>query len=358
PSFDPNVMTGRLSREEEAEMHADPHLPFIDRTLRQHYFPGSTYKFVAAAAAVEEGLVSPTDRVFCRGYHELGRRTFRCPKPHGSVSLYEAMTQSCNVYFWHLAEIAGIDRLAKVARDFGFGAPTGLGLNGDVPGNVPVKAWYEKRGGFRIGYTLNTAIGQGDTEVTVLQLALAYAAIANGGDLWVPQVVDRIETATGETIMKYEPKLRRKLPLSAKTLELIGKGLWGVVNDPRGTAFHVRPDDVTVSGKTGTAQVRRLQRRGDSVWHDYRDHAWFVCYAPSESPDIAVAALVEHGGKGGAVAAPIAMQVVRSYSMGGGVGAAAASTTNGTSHSLPRSDAAAGAAADGGMAHSEERELP
>ena len=316
PAFDPNVMTGHLTRAEEAQMEADPYKPFLDKTLRQHYYPGSTYKFVTAVAGLEDGRVTPEERVLCKGWHALGRRTFRCSKEHGSVGLQEAMTQSCNVYFWHLAEKVGIDRLARVASDFGFGAPTGLGLNGDVPGRVPWREWYERAaGGFRIGYTLNTAIGQGDTEVTVLQLALAYAALANGGNLWVPQLVERVETAAGKVVAEYPPRLRRRLEVAGRTLALVRRGLWGVVNDPKGTAFAARPDGITVAGKTGTAQVRKLTRQPDEArgWHPLRDHAWFAAYAPAEDPKIAVVVLVEHGGKGGHVAAPVAMEILRGY---------------------------------------------
>ncbi|MBI4510586.1 MAG: penicillin-binding protein 2 [Deltaproteobacteria bacterium] len=313
PGFDPNVMTGRLTRAEEAQLEADPYKPFLDKTLRQHYYPGSTYKVVTAVAALSDGVIGESDRVTCRGGHELGRRTFRCTKAHGQVSLLEAVAQSCNVYFWHLAQKVGMDRIADVAQDFGFGAPTGLGLNGDVPGRVPRKAWYEKQGGFRIGYTLNTAIGQGDTEVTVLQLALAYATLANGGHLWVPQIVERVETASGTEVASFPPKLRRKITVSDRVLRLIKNGLWGVVNDPKGTAFGARLESTTVAGKTGTAQVRKLQKMADGGWHPYQDHAWFAGFAPYEDPQVAIVVLVEHGGHGGQVAAPVAMEVIRGY---------------------------------------------
>jgi penicillin-binding protein 2 len=313
PAFDPNIMTGHLTRAAEAQLEADPYKPFLDKTLRQHYYPGSTYKFITAIAALEDGLLTPEDRIICHGYHELGQRTFRCTKAHGSVGLYEAMAQSCNVYFWRAAEKVGMDRLAEVATDFGFGAPTGIGLNGDVPGRVPWKSFYEQRGGFRIGYTLNTAIGQGDTEVTVLQLALAYAALANGGDLWVPQLVERVETADGKTVAEYPPTLRRKLKVSPRTLEAVRHGLWGVVNDPKGTAHSETINGIAVAGKTGTAQVRKLQKQPGEDWHPFKDHAWFAGYAPAEEPRVAIVVLVEHGGKGGHVAAPIAMEVLRGY---------------------------------------------
>jgi penicillin-binding protein 2 len=209
-----------------------------------------------------------------------------------------------------------MDRLAKVARDFGFGAPTGLGLNGDVPGRVPWKAWYEGQGGFRIGYTLNTATGQGDTEVTVVQLAVAYAAIANGGALWVPQIVEKIVASNGRLVKEFPPKLRRQIDVKPASLAAVRDGLWGTVNDLKGTGYASRPEGlgIAVAGKTGTAQVRKLYR-GDAAAQsrEDRDHAWFAGYAPADVPEISVVVLVEHGGKGGGVAAPIAMEIIRGY---------------------------------------------
>jgi penicillin-binding protein 2 len=315
PAFDPNVMTGHLSKAEEDQMLSDPFKPFLDKTLRQHYYPGSTYKFVTALAALEDGKVTEGEKVLCKGWHELGRRTFRCTKEHGLVNLTEAMAQSCNVFYWTIAERVGMDRIGDVARDFGFGAPTGLGLNGDVPGHVPWKEWYEKAGGFRIGYTLNTAVGQGDTEVTVLQLALAYAAIANGGNLWYPMIIDRVETATGKVVKQFLPRLRHRVNVSSRSLALVQRGLWGTVNDPKGTAYGTRIATVTVAGKTGTAQVKKLVRGAPEAagWDPGKDHAWFAGYAPAEDPQIAIVVLVEHGGKGGHVAAPVAMEIVKGY---------------------------------------------
>jgi penicillin-binding protein 2 len=314
PSFEPNQMSGHLSRADEARMEADDLKPFLDRTLRQHYFPGSTFKFVTALAALEDGVVTPEDRVFCTGAHELGNRVFHCTEEHGSVALTQALAQSCDVYFWHLAEKIGIDRIAGMAQEFGFGAPTGLGLNGDVPGNVPWKAWYEGRGGYRIGYALNTAIGQGDVTVTVLQLALAYGALANGGDLWVPQIVARVETAAGRVVADYPPRLRRHIELGKAHLAAVARGMWGAVNEKKGTAFAARDALLSVAGKTGTAQVGRLNRQqGEGGWDPERDHAWFAGYAPAQEPKIAFVVLVEHGGHGGKVAAPVAMAIVRGY---------------------------------------------
>src|SRR5262249_43122845 len=289
----------------EALMDAFDPKPVLDRALRQHYYPGPTFKFVTALAGLEEGAITPEDKVVCNGAHELGGRVFHCTTSHGIVSLTEAIGQSCDVYFWRLAEKIGIDKIAAVAQSFGFGQPTGLGLNGDVPGNVPWKAWYESRGGFRIGYTLNTAIGQGDVTVTVLQLALAYAALANGGDLWVPQIVERVETASGGVVAEYPPRLRRHIDLSRKALAAVARGMWGAVNQKKGTAFAARDDELSVAGKTGTAQVGKLYRNRTEVgWDPERDHAWFAGYAPAQNPRISFVVLIEHGGMGGRIAAP------------------------------------------------------
>lgn len=319
PSFEPNVMTGHLTPAEEALLNQDPRKPFIDKTLRQHYPPGSTYKFVAGLAALEDGLIDPDERLSCPGYHRVGRQQFNCSSTHDKVNMLEAIQHSCNVYFWKLAEQVGIDRMAEVAMDFGFGAPTGLGLNGDVAGRVPTRAWYEERTSFKIGYTINTATGQGDVEVTVLQLAMAYAALANGGKLYVPQVVERIATAGGETVVAFEPKLRRQVHVSPKNMDIMHRGMWMVVNELGGTVFeHARSQAIEYAGKTGTAEVRgRRRRRKDEPemdgWHPSRSHAWFAGYAPAQDPEIAIVVLVEHGGHGGKMAGPVAQQIIEGY---------------------------------------------
>jgi len=316
PAFDPNVMSGRLTAAQEAELNENPYRPRIDKTVRENYYPGSTYKVIPALAGLQAGLISPNERVTCRGYHELGRRLFRCSKVHKQVNLYEALAQSCNVYFYKLAERVGMDRMAEVAREFGLGEPTGLGLNGEVAGFIPTQAWYKQHalGGFRIGYTLNAAIGQGATKVTVLQLAMLYAAIANGGELHLPMLVDRIETPSGNLIQGFEPRLRRRVNVNPRHLETVKRALEGVTKE-KGTAYEARLKDIEVSGKTGTAQVRRMgrSRQEGSTLFGLGDHAWFVGFAPSRQPEIAVVVLVEHGGLGGHVAAPIAMEIIRGY---------------------------------------------
>jgi len=237
PSFDPNIMTGHLTRERERQMLADPRKPFIDKTLRQFYPPGSTYKFITALAALSHSLVSEEEPLSCTGVHRSGKRAFRCTGRHEKVDMLSALKHSCNVYFWKLSERVGIDVMAEVARDFGFGEPTGIGLNGDTAGRVPTRQWYEERDEFKIGYTLNAAMGQGDVEVSVLQLAMAYAAIANGRKLYVPLLVDRVESASGDVVVQYASQLRRTLNLSPEVMDIVKRGMWKVVNESGGTAY-------------------------------------------------------------------------------------------------------------------------
>src|SRR6185295_12020645 len=181
-----------------ARILADRHRPLRDKALAETYFPGSTFKVVSALAALEERLVSPEERVKCHGSFEIGGRRFKCTKTHGVVSLYDAIVQSCNVYFYELGARPGMmDRLAKFATDMGLGAPSGLGLNGEEAGFIPTEEWYreQKRAdarneGFQVGHALNAVIGQGSTRVTLLQMTTLYAAVANGGKLWLPQIVE------------------------------------------------------------------------------------------------------------------------------------------------------------------------
>ena len=311
PSFDPNTMTARLSRRDARRLLDDPHRPLLDKVFRENYFPGSTYKLIPAIAALESGLIEGDEQVTCSGWHRLGRRSFRCGHAHGKVDLRQAIVESCNVYFYTLAEQVGMDVMARYARLLGLGASTGLGLNGEVPGFIPTKAWYRRRKqAFRIGFTLNAGIGQGNTKVTPVQMASVYAAIASG-KLYLPQIVERIETGDGRVVQRFAPRLRRDLDLRPRTLEQIRVALAGVVQERKGTAYEARLEEISVSGKTGTAQVSRRARKGKTIW--LADHSWFAAYAPSDRPEIALAVLIEHGGRAAKVAAPVAMEIVRGY---------------------------------------------
>ena len=332
PSYDLNEMTGRLTTDRYEELRSNPFRPLIDKTLYDTYFPGSTFKPISTLAGLRMDDFSETNRVECLGYHEVGNRRFRCTAVHGDVDLRSALVQSCNVYIWKLAEQLGIDRLNAVARDFGFGQRTGIGINSEAGGFIATREWYEQSGRrFMVGFTMNTAIGQGNTRVTLLQLAMAYAAIANGGALFVPQLVERVEDPSGEVIEAFEPQVRRTVDVPAEHFSSVVDGLYGVVNDPSGTAYDARVEGgVPVAGKTGTAQVQRRPSLDgvddDRAWYFNRSHAWFAGFAPAGDPEIAIVVLVEHGGAGGRYAAPIATQIIEEYLGGGGYTTTAALT--------------------------------
>ncbi len=324
PAFDLNMMSGGASSENMARALSDRLRPFRDKVLADTYNPGSTFKAVTALSGLEEKVIVPEDKVKCNGFIRLGRRRFRCTKAHKTVNLYDAIVQSCNVFFYDLGGRPGMmNRMAKYATDFGLGAPTGLGLNGEQGGFIPTEEWHRaqaaadpKNEGFSIGHALNTAIGEGAVRVTVLQMALLYAAIATEGRLWLPQIVERVESPTGQTIEEFPPRLRREVQVAPESLAFLRRALYGVVYDSKGTAYKARPSRVEIAGKTGTAQVFQGGRRGGDeppLPYERVDHAWFAGFAPAAKPRIAFAVLVEHGGHGGSVAAPVAAEIVESY---------------------------------------------
>lgn len=318
PSFDPNTMTGHLTQAEYTLLMNDPRKPFVDKATRATYPPGSIFKFAVMFAAWEDGQATRDEPMFCPGEYRLGGTRFRCHGTHNKVDLLGAIKHSCDVYFWKLAERVGIDRIGDVARAYGLGAPTNIGLGGDSAGRIPTKAWYESRGRYRIGFGTNTAIGQGDVEVTVLQMAMAFSAMANHGKLYVPQVVERVESYDGRLIVGYEPTLARVIATPPAALATWIDGMWKVNNEAGGTAFeHGHIENLTMVGKTGTAEVEKNHtpdpNQSIDHWDPNGSHAWFAGWAPAEDPEIAIAVLVEHGGGGGGVAWPIAKQITVGY---------------------------------------------
>jgi len=317
PSFDPNVMTGHLTRAEEELLLSDPRKPFVDKALRATYPPGSIFKFITAFAALEDNQTTEDETMFCPGEYKLSGTTFRCHGTHEKVNMVSAIQKSCDFYFYNLAERVGLDRIATVARDYGLGAPTNLGLNGDSGGRIPTKAWYEQRGRYKVGFATNAAIGQGDVEVTVLQMAMAYAALANGGKLYVPQVVERVEGNSGQRIMSYEPKIAHTIKLEPDAIDIWRRGMWKVTNEPGGTAFDHGHSELPIAGKTGTAEVKKYHKtdaeKDIEGWHPLASHAWFAGWMPAEDPEVVIVVMVEHGGGGGTVAWPIARQILEGY---------------------------------------------
>ena len=324
PAFDPNMMSGGTSQENVARVLSDRLRPFRDKALADTFNPGSTFKAITATAGLEEKVIVPEDKVKCNGAIQAGRRRFRCTKAHKVVNLYDAIVQSCNVFFYDLGGRPGMmNRMAKYATDFGLGAPTGLGLNGEQAGFIPSEDWFrakaaadKKSEGFQVGHALNTAIGEGETRVTVLQMAMLYAAIASDGKLWLPQIVERVESPTGQVVEAFPPRMRREVSVAPETLAFLRRALYGVVYESKGTAFKARPKRIEIAGKTGTAQVFQGGRRGGDeppLPYERVDHAWFAGFAPAAKPRIAFAVLVEHGGHGGSVAAPVAAEIVENY---------------------------------------------
>jgi penicillin-binding protein 2 len=322
PDFDPNDLAGGSGKDRIREtfnkLYTDPLRPMLDKTMSGVFHPGSTFKPFSALAALEDHLLPPEQKERCDGFLSFGRRIFHCTHVHGKVDMHGAIAQSCNIYFFKLAEMVGMDRIARLANEFGLGQKTGIGVNPESPGRIPTRSWYalHYKGQFRIGFTLNTSIGQGATTVTPLQLALSYAALANGGTVYSPQLVRAVETSDGAIVQDFPPRVRQKAKVSPENLARVNEALYGVVNEEHGTAYPVRDKNLEVAGKTGTAQTGYVNTGNDDpkkAWYLSRDHAWFAAYSPAKAPEIAVVVLIEHGGSGPTVAAPIAMQVIRDY---------------------------------------------
>jgi penicillin-binding protein 2 len=322
PTFDPNEFAAGITPGNWRKLINDEMHPLQNRSIHSQYPPGSTYKIAVAYAALEEGVIDPETTIYCPGHFKLGRGRYRCWKKsgHGAVNLHDALVQSCDVYFYTVGHRMGIDTLARYARKFGFGSPAGVGLSREKSGLVPSTQWKLKnrKKPWLLGETISASIGQGYNLVTPLQQANMMAAVANGGMLLKPYLVKRIEEPGGKTIKEFFPEIREQILGSSANMEVIRKALRDVVNGARGTGKRSRLKNIVVSGKTGTVQVVRMKsneelEKEDEVPYKYRDHAWFVAFAPYEKPEIAVAVLVEHGGHGGTTAAPIAQKVFKKY---------------------------------------------
>lgn len=317
PSYDPNLFCGGIGAQEWQKLAENPLHPLKNRAVTGQYPPGSTYKPFVAVAALEEGVINENSRFFCNGAFQLGTRAYRCwqKQGHGWVDLHRAIVASCDVYFYNLGKILGVDRIAKYAFACGLGKATGIDLPWEKPGLIPTSKWKleKKKEPWHVGESIPIAIGQGYDLVTPLQLAVAYGALANGGNVYRPHLVKQIEGLGGRPITVFTPELKQRATLSPTTLAIVNKGLWGVVNEGGGTGYAARRPAQDVAGKTGTAQVISQPERGRFLQARYRDHALFVCFAPFDHPEIVVAVILENAGHGGAVAAPLAKRVIDAY---------------------------------------------
>ena len=320
PAMNPSDFAGGVSRTIWNALMTDKRHPLNNRAIQGTYAPGSTFKLFTAAAGIESGAITPQQATGCPGAYSLGNHTYRCwrKRGHGSVALHKAIVQSCDTYFYKLGVKVGVNRLAYFARSFGLGAPTGIPLTGEKGGLIPTAEWKMKRFGYKwmLGETPSIAIGQGYDLVTPLQLANAYAALGNGGTVYRPRILKKAVGQDGRVIMDSRPEVLRKVAVSDEKLAILRKAFEGVVNEPGGTGGRARLPGILVAGTTGTAQVVKGAYRSEDehrIPYEYRDNAWFVAYAPSRNPEIAVAVVVEHGGHGGSTAGPLARKVLAAY---------------------------------------------
>lgn len=319
PSFDPNAFPGGIESSVWKSLTQDPLKPLQDRAVSGQFPPGSTYKPFVAAIALQEKVRTPSATTFCPGSFAFGSRAFRCWKRsgHGTVDLHKSLVQSCDVYYYRAGLDIGVDRMASYMKTFGFGAPTGIGLENERGGINPSSEWKKKRFNqpWMAGETVSISIGQGYVSVTPLQLAAAYGALGTGRFVRPRLVRERLApdgTATPEPI-----EVVHTVPIDEENLALVRKALRGVVVEGGGTGRRSRVDGLDVGGKTGTAQVVKLEHTEGmserAIPWKYRDHAWFGAIAPVDAPEIAVVVLSEHGGHGGSAAAPIAQRVIAKW---------------------------------------------
>jgi penicillin-binding protein 2 len=321
PGYDPNAFNIGLTQSDWQSIIRDPYTPLTNKAIAGNYAPGSTFKMMVALAALEKGVVTPETRVFCRGVTQLGNARFHCWKKHGHgwLDMRGAIQQSCDAYFYEISKRVGIDNIANMSRRFGLGAATGIDLPGEKPGLIPTAAWKKKAVGvpWQGGETLVAGIGQGFVLTTPLQLAVMTARLATGKEIQ-PHLVRSI--ISGGVAKAAEFPAPKPLKISREGLRIVLDGMDAVTNSDRGTArgARIKEKGLEMAGKTGTAQVRRISKyerdtrvlkNKERPWKD-RDHALFVAYAPVKKPRYAIAVVVEHGGGGSAVAAPIARDIL------------------------------------------------
>ena len=323
PAFNPAKFSRGISRDYWRSLEQDTRRPLKDKNIHEHYSPGSTFKTFTLIAALEEGLVDDKTEIMCPPTFTLGRRTYHDWKKsgHGMTDAYKSLRESVDVYFYKIGTKLDIDDLARYAMDFGFAGRTGITLPREIPGLIPTKEWKKKqrRGEeWQLGETLSCVIGQSFVLVTPLQLAMAYAAIGNGGVLYRPYLVKEVFSNSGSIIKKYEKEIVREIPVSPHTLEVVRKALYQVVNRRGGTAWWYRGQGIEMAGKTGTSQVMsmnstQLFKKCEEMDFKSRHHGLFAAFAPYYEPRIAVAVLVEHGCHGSSAAAPIARDMITTY---------------------------------------------
>lgn len=305
PSFDPNMFIETVPAKYWSELVNNPKKPLLNKAIQGLYPPGSTFKIITALAGLEEKVIKPEQiLVSCAGGITYGQWTFGCwrKEGHGPVNLRRALAESCDVYFYELGKLLGINRIARYAKSLGLGTLSGFSSE-EKPGLVPDEEWKRNvmKTSWYLGDTFNTSIGQGFLKVTPLQMAMAMATIVNGGKRVKPTIIRDMHSKPED------------LGFNRKNLEIIKDALVAVVNEPGGTAFQARSNMIKFGGKTGTVQVVSKKVKEKLSHKSLEHHAWFIGFAPVESPEIAFAVIIEHGGSGGAVAAPVAKNILERY---------------------------------------------
>ncbi len=322
PTFDPNMFAARFSAAQWESLVNDPADPLQNRALQSHYPPGSIYKLVTAVAGLERGIITPQTSVFCPGGRTIYGHYYGClAGGHGRVNLQSAIGRSCNVYFYELGRQLGREAMVEESQSFGLGTRTGVDLPNEDPGTLPTDEWLgANRGGrWYPGETIVLSIGQGPIDTTPIQLAKMVAMLGSGLQIQ-PHLVLREEEAAVSALRASAdqgarpPAIPSPLQVSTAHRRLVLDGMWAVVND-NGTGWRARNSQILFGGKTGTAQVasRALTGPEEDRPEQLRNHAWFVGLAPVNNPEIAIAVLIEHGGGGGLVAAPVGGHVMSTY---------------------------------------------
>ncbi|MEA3406505.1 MAG: penicillin-binding protein 2 [Chloroflexota bacterium] len=334
PSYDNNLFSGGISREDYARLSEDPAHPLMNHGISGQYPPGSTFKIVPACGALEEGVLTPSTRLNCRGtlllpYHYAPEDTTKAQKfycwyrpGHGRLNIVEAIRQSCDIFFYQVAggyedfEGLGMEKLADYAREFGFGKPTGIELSGEATGLVPSDQWKRQNYGenWVTGDTYNAAIGQGYILATPLQVLNATAAVANGGVLYRPQLIYQVLDAEGDIVHVLQPDPIRELAISEENISLVRQGMREAVT--RGTAWLLDVPSAHAAGKTGTAEYPGLDEEGNLMLDEEGNlptHAWFTAFAPYEAPEVVLVVFLEGGGEGSQMAVPVAADILRAY---------------------------------------------
>jgi penicillin-binding protein 2 len=306
PAYDPNAFASGIARDAWAALNTDRDRPLTDRVIQGRYSPGSTFKMAVALAALEEGIITPDFHVNCPGHANFYGRDFKCWRfsrgGHGSIDMRHAIEQSCDVYFYTVANMVGVDKINKWATALGMGVLSGIDLPNEVQGLVPSTEWKRQRmhEKWYAGETISVGIGQGQVTTTPISMAVYMATLGNGGTRVTPHLLKAIDDGSGWKPVPAPPP-QGKTPINPEHLQVIKEGMWMAVNDPRGTGGNAAIPGHDVSGKTGTAQVISNQGKAAAgkTDRDLRDNGWFVFFAPRDNPQIAGVVFLEHGVHGG-----------------------------------------------------------